>query len=52
MNPKTRVLKAFRKLFGNPDRVPLQFDLCRTLTKAFGKKLGIQPYYAYLTIKI
>jgi len=46
MNSKTRVLKAFRKLNGNPDRVPLQFDLCRQLTDAFGRKLGIEPDYA------
>ena len=57
MNSKTRVLKAFRKLDGNPDRVPLQFDLCRQLTDAFGKKLGIQPdyslsYYEDLTYRI
>ncbi len=46
MNSKTRVLKALRKLEGNPDRIPLQFDLCRQLTDAFGKKLGIEPDYA------
>jgi len=46
MNSKTRVLKAFRKQDGNPDRVPLQFDLCRQLTDAFGKKLDILPDYA------
>jgi uroporphyrinogen decarboxylase len=46
MNSKTRVLKALRKLDGNPDRVPIQFDLCRQLTDAFGKKLNIQPDYA------
>ena len=46
MNSKTRVLKAFRKQTGNPDRIPVQFDLCRQLTDAFGKKLGIQPDYA------
>jgi uroporphyrinogen decarboxylase len=46
MNSKTRVLKAFRKQSGNPDRIPVQFDLCRQLTDAFGRKLGIQPDYA------
>lgn len=46
MNSKTRVLKAFKKLEGNPDRVPVQFDLCRQLTDSFGKKLSIQPDYA------
>jgi uroporphyrinogen decarboxylase len=46
MNSKTRVLKALRKLEGNPDRVPIQFDLCRQLTEAFGKKLSVKPDYA------
>lgn len=57
MNSKERVLKALRKLDGNPDRVPIQFDLCRQLTEAFGKKLGIAPdyslsYYEDLTYRI
>ena len=57
MNSKERVLKAFRKMNGNPDRVPLQFDLCRQHTEAFGKKLGITPdyslsYYEDLTYRI
>ncbi len=57
MNSKERVLKALRKLNGNPDRVPIQFDLCRQLTEAFGKKLGIAPdyslsYYEDLTYRI
>ena len=57
MNSKTRVLKAFRKEDGFPDTVPLQFDLCRHLTEAFGKKLGIEPdyslsYYEDLTYRI
>lgn len=57
MNSKERVLKAFRKIDGNPDRVPLQFDLCRQLTEAFGKKLRIVPdyslsYYEDLTYRI
>jgi uroporphyrinogen decarboxylase len=57
MNSKERVLKAFRKMEGNPDRVPLQFDLCRQLTEAFGEKLRIVPdyslsYYEDLTYRI
>ena len=57
MNSKTRVLKAFKRLDGIPDRVPLQFDLCRQLTEEFGKKLGVQPdyslsYYEDLTYRI
>jgi uroporphyrinogen decarboxylase len=57
MNSKERVLKAFRKMKGEPDRVPIQFDLCRKLTESFGKKLGIKPdyslsYYEDLTYRI
>jgi len=47
MNSKERVLRAFRKKEGNPDRVPVQFDLCRQHTEAFGKKLGIESDYAF-----
>ncbi len=46
MNSKERVLRALRKTDGNPDRVPIQFDLCRQLTEAFGHRLGIVPDYA------
>jgi len=46
MNSKERVLKALRKKEGNPDRIPVQFDLCRQHTESFGKKLGIEPDYA------
>ena len=46
MTSRERVLHAFRRRPGRPDRPPLQFDLCRTLTEAFGKKLGIAPTYA------
>lgn len=57
MNSKERVLHAFRKRPGLPDRPPLQFDLCRSLTDAFGRKLGIEPeyslsYYEDLTYRI
>jgi uroporphyrinogen decarboxylase len=57
MNSKERVLKALKKLNGNPDRVPIQFDLCRQHIEAFGKKLGIAPdysisYYEDLTYRI
>jgi len=57
MNSKERVLKAFRKMNGDPDRVPIQFDLCRQHSEAFGKKLGIVPdfslsYYEDLTFRI
>ena len=46
MNSKERVLRAFRKKDGVPDRVPVQFDLCRSHIETFGKKLGIEPDYA------
>ena len=43
MNSKERVSTALRR--GVPDRVPLQFDLCRSLTDAFGEKLNIPVHY-------
>ena len=46
MTSKERVLKAFHKLPGVPDRMPIQFDLCKQLSDEFGKKLGISPDYA------
>jgi uroporphyrinogen decarboxylase len=46
MNSRERVLRAFRKAEGLPDRVPVQFDLCRSLTDQFGRELGIEPSYA------
>jgi uroporphyrinogen decarboxylase len=57
MNAKERVFKAFRKIDGYPDRVPVQFDLCKQHIEAFGKKLGIKPdyslsYYEDLTYRI
>lgn len=45
MNSRERVLKAFKKLPGLPDRVPVQFDLCYQLTEHFGKKLNIPTHY-------
>jgi len=44
MNSKERVLTAMRRT-GVPDRVPLQFDLCRSLSDAFGAKYGIPVRY-------
>jgi uroporphyrinogen decarboxylase len=57
MNSRERVFRAFRKKEGMPDRVPVQFDLCRQHTESFGKKLGIKPdyslsYYEDLTYRI
>ena len=45
MNSKERVLKAFKLLKGSPDRVPIQFDLCRNLCDHFGKEYNIQVNY-------
>ena len=45
MKPRERVLKAFRKMSGNPDRVPVQFEMCRQLLDHFGEKLGIPVKY-------
>jgi uroporphyrinogen decarboxylase len=45
MNSKERVLKAFKLLKGTPDRVPIQFDLCRNLYDHFGKEYNIPVKY-------
>ena len=45
MTPRERVLKAFKRLPGLPDRVPVQFELCRQLTDHFAKEMGIPAYY-------
>jgi len=45
MNSRERVLKAFKRMPGMPDRVPIQFDLCRQLSDHFGKELCIPANY-------
>ncbi len=45
MNSKERVLTALRRS-GIPDRVPLQFDLCRDLLEKFSKRCGIPLHYS------
>jgi len=45
MNSKERVLKALRRE-GLPDRVPLQFDLCKPLLEGFSQKYGIPLHYS------
>jgi uroporphyrinogen decarboxylase len=57
MTSKERVLKAFHKLGGLPDRPPLQFDLCRQLTDHFARALALEgdyalSYYEDLTYRI
>ncbi len=44
MNSRERVFTALRRT-GTPDRVPLQFDLCRQLLTDFGKKYDIPVHY-------
>jgi len=56
MKPRERVLHALRR-DALPDRVPLQFDLCRSLLEAFGHKLGVPveyttSYYEDVTYRI
>jgi len=56
LNSKERVKRALLHE-GLPDRVPLQFDLCRQLSDAFGKKLNIPvnytpSYYEDVTYRI
>ena len=46
MNSKERVLRALKKKEGYPDRIPIQFDLCRQLTDEFAREIGIKPDYA------
>jgi uroporphyrinogen decarboxylase len=41
MNSRERVLKAIKRMDGNPDRVPIQFDLCKQHIEYFSKKYGI-----------
>jgi len=45
MSPRERVLRAFKQIPGLPDRVPVQFDLCKSLLEHFGKKLNIPVHY-------
>lgn len=45
MNSRERVLKAFKILTGLPDRIPVQFEMCRQLYDHFGKAFGIPVNY-------
>ena len=45
MNSRERVLKAFKLMKGLPDRVPIQFELCRNLSDHFGKEYNIPVNY-------
>ena len=41
MTPKERVMKALKLQEGLPDRIPIQFDLCRSLLEHFSNELAI-----------
>ena len=45
MNSKDRVLAAFGHRDTPPDRVPIQFDLCRSLIEDLSAKHGLEPDY-------
>ncbi|TNF45723.1 MAG: hypothetical protein EP310_01130 [Bacteroidetes bacterium] len=45
MNSRERVLRAFGKIKGKPDRVPVQFEMCRQLNDHFAKEFGIPAFY-------
>lgn len=45
MNSRERVLRAFKVKDGMPDKIPLQFDLCRQLQEHFAVELGIESKY-------
>jgi uroporphyrinogen decarboxylase len=45
LNSRERVLRAFKVKEGKPDRIPVQFDLCRQLQDHFAAKLGIESVY-------
>lgn len=45
MNSRERVLRAFKVKPGMPDRIPVQFDLCRQLQDHFAKELGLPSTY-------
>jgi uroporphyrinogen decarboxylase len=46
MTSKERVQRAFGEKQGLPDRVPIQFDLCRPLIDHFAAELDMDPEYA------
>ena len=45
MTSRERVLKAFKLMEGQLDRIPLQFDLCRSLCDYFGEKLNFPVHF-------
>ena len=47
MTPRERVLKAFKKLPGNPDRAPVQFDCAQALLEHFSEALNVPLNYTH-----
>ena len=45
MNSKKRVRLALMSK-GIPDRIPIKFDLCKSLIEHYSKRLGIDPSYS------
>lgn len=45
MKPRERVLRAFKRINGLPDRAPMQFEFCAQLYAHFSDKLGIPMHY-------
>jgi uroporphyrinogen decarboxylase len=45
MTPRERVLRAFKRAPGLPDRVPVQFEFCASLYEHFSNQLGIPLRY-------
>lgn len=45
MDSRERVLRALKVKDGMPDRIPIQFDLCRQLQDHFARELGIESQY-------
>ena len=41
MNARERVMKAWNLIPGDPDRVPVQFDLCESLLNHFSKEMKL-----------
>ena len=45
MNSRERVMRAWKLKEGMPDRIPIQFDLCRSLQDHFAQELGVESRY-------
>lgn len=46
MNSKERVRLALTRE-GTPDRIPIQFDLCKSLIQHYSQQMGIDPGFAW-----